>query len=599
MVIPEEPRLGRWRLNDLIDNKKNTSQIYLEQISNDVKKFEKSKKFLNNSITIQKFSNMMNLVENISEKLNRVMGHAHLQYCTDTKSNKYSALVTEMELLGTDISNKLLIFDIWFKNILNENVAKKLVQNIDPVYREFLQHKRLMGKYTLSEKEEKLINIFDVTGPGALVKIYDRMTNDFEFVTVIKKNDRIQKKKYDNKEKLMSFVRSEKSEEREAAYKALFTVYKKYSGILGEIYTNLIIQWHDENIKVRGFDSPISVRNMSNDIGDEIINTLLHTCKQNTLIFQKYFKLKAKMLGMKKLTRYHLYAPLVINRKVKKYTYEHAVNLVLNVFESFDPRFREYAALLFTNNHVDSEIRKGKMGGAFCSTITPKITPYVLLNFDGRSRDVSTMAHEFGHAIHSICSKNLPITVSHAPLPLAETASVFAEMLLNEKLVAEAEYSEKSILLAEQIDDMYATIMRQSFFTIFEIEAHNSVTKNNSTIDELSNIYHQNLTKQFGSSMEISEEFQWEWLYIPHFYHTPFYCYAYSFGNLLVLSLFNLYKKEGKSFIPKYLKILSAGGSKKPEHLLNEIGINISNRSFWQQGFDLVAEKITQLEKLL
>jgi len=599
MVIPEEPRLGRWRLNDLIDNKKNKSQIYLEQISNDVKKFEKSKKFLNNSITIQKFSNIMNLVENISEKLNRVMGHAHLQYCTDTNSNKYSALVTEMELLGTDISNKLLIFDIWFKNILNENVAKKLIQNIDPVYREFLQHKRLMGKYTLSEKEEKLINIFDVTGPSALVKIYDRMTNDFEFVTVIKKNDRIQKKKYDNKEKLMSLVRSEKSEEREAAYKALFTVYKKYSGILGEIYTNLIIQWHDENIKVRGFDSPISVRNMSNDIGDESINTLLHTCKQNTLIFQKYFKLKAKMLGMKKLTRYHLYAPLVINTKVKKYTYEQAVNLVLNVFESFDPRFREYAALLFTNNHVDSEIRKGKMGGAFCSTITPKITPYVLLNFDGRSRDVSTMAHEFGHAIHSICSKNLPITVSHAPLPLAETASVFAEMLLNEKLVAEAEYSEKSILLAEQIDDMYATIMRQSFFTIFEIEAHNNVTKNNSTIDELSNLYHQNLTKQFGSSMDISEEFQWEWLYIPHFYHTPFYCYAYSFGNLLVLSLFNLYKKEGKSFIPKYLKILSAGGSKKPEHLLNEIGINISNRSFWQQGFDLVAEKITQLEKLL
>lgn len=599
MVIPEEPRLGRWRLNDLIDNKKNTSQIYLEQISNEVKKFEKSKKFLNDSITIQKFSNIMNLVENISEKLNRVMGHAHLLYCTDTNSNKYSALVTEMELLGTDISNKVLIFDIWFKNILNENVAKKLIQNIDPVYREFLQHKRLMGKYTLSEKEEKLINIFDVTGPGALVKIYDRMTNDFEFVTVIKKNDRIQKKKYDNKEKLMSLVRSEKSEEREAAYKALFTVYKKYSGILGEIYTNLIIQWHDENIKVRGFDSPISVRNMSNDIGDEIINTLLHTCKQNTLIFQKYFKLKAKMLGMKKLTRYHLYAPLVINTKVKKYTYEQAVNLVLNVFESFDPRFREYAALLFTNNHVDSEIRKGKMGGAFCSTITPKITPYVLLNFDGRSRDVSTMAHEFGHAIHSICSKNLPITVSHAPLPLAETASVFAEMLLNEKLVAKAEYSEKSILLAEQIDDMYATIMRQSFFTIFEIEAHNSVTKNNSTIDELSNIYHQNLTKQFGSSMDISEEFQWEWLYIPHFYHTPFYCYAYSFGNLLVLSLFNLYKKEGKSFIPKYLKILSAGGSKKPENLLNEIGINISNRSFWQQGFDLVAEKITQLEKLL
>jgi oligoendopeptidase F len=221
------------------------------------------------------------------------------------------------------------------------------------------------------------------------------------------------------------------------------------------------------------------------------------------------------------------------------------------------------------------------------------------LNYDGMYRDISTMAHEFGHAIHSICSSNLPIAVSHAPLPLAETASVFAEMLLNEKLAEEMTEQERSILLAEQIDDMYATIMRQSYFTLFEIDAHNKVIENNATIDNISSLYQKNLQDQFGNSVIVSDDFMWEWTYIPHFYHTPFYCYAYAFGNLLVLSLFQMYKKEGKSFIPKYLNLLSAGGSKNPETLLTEIGFDISNKRFWQQGFDLLSEKIGDLENIL
>lgn len=599
MILFEKPVLGNWNLTDLIDTKNINSKIYIEEINNDLKIFEKFKSNLNNSITTPKFMTILKQIEKISEKLNIIMGYAHLQYSSDTTSNTYSALVTEMELFGTEISNKLLYFDIWFKNLLSQKKADELIRNIDPVYVEFLRHKRLMGKYTLSEQEEKLVNIFEVTGPSALVKIYDRMTNDFEFVAYIKKVDKIQKRKFANKEKLMSLVRSHNPQEREAAYKSLLNVYEKYSGILGEIYVNLIIQWYEENIKVRGFNSPISVRNMYNNIDDKVVDVLLDTCRQYADIFQKYFILKAKMLGMKKLTRYHLYAPLVIQGKRKKYTYEQAVNLVLEVFESFNPKFRDFAELILNNNHVDSAIRKGKMGGAFCSTITPKIIPYVLLNFNGQSRDVSTLAHEFGHAIHSLCSRNLPITVSNAPLPLAETASVFAEMLLNEKLVEEAEINERKILLAEQIDDMYATIMRQSFFTLFEIDAHEKITKENFTIDDLSHLYHDNLNKQFGSSMIVSKDFRWEWLYIPHFYHTPFYCYAYSFGNLLVLSLFNQYKKEGRSFFPNYLKILSAGGSIKPDHLLNEIGIDISNSNFWQQGFELVKAKVIELEKIL
>ncbi|MGE3858361.1 MAG: M3 family oligoendopeptidase [Nitrososphaeraceae archaeon] len=599
MTLLQKPQLGPWDLSELVKEKNNDLQNYLKTLNHDVEIFENNRQLLEDSISSQKFNVLLSDLESISEKLNMAIGFAHLKYSANTSSNEFSALVTEMELLGTNISNKLIFFDIWFKNILKESDAKRLIRSTDPIYQQYLTHKRTLAKYTLSEKEEKIINIFEVTGPNALVKIYDRMTNNFEYLFKIKEHNKIITKKFINKEKLISLVRSSKPNERKAAYQSLLNVYKNNSSVLGEIYLNLIVQWHDENIKLRGFKSPISVRNIYNDISDNIVSILLETCRKNSIIFQKYFSLKAKMLKVKKLERYHLYAPLKKGLNPKKYRYDEAVKIVLNVFESFDPKFREYAETVFNKNHVDSPIRKGKMSGAFCSTITPNITPYVLLNYDGMYRDISTMAHEFGHAIHSICSSNLPITVSHPPLPLAETASVFAEMLLNEKLGEEMTKKDKSILLAEQIDDMYATIMRQAYFTLFEIDAHNQVIENNANIDDISSIYKKNLLDQFGNSLIVSDDFKWEWVYIPHFYHSPFYCYAYAFGNLLVLSLFNMYKKEGKSFIPKYFNLLSAGGSKNPESLLNEIGFDISNKQFWQQGFDLLSEKIIELERII
>ncbi len=192
---------------------------------------------------------------------------------------------------------------------------------------------------------------------------------------------------------------------------------------------------------------------------------------------------------------------------------------------------------------------------------------------------------------------NKSILVSHAPLPLAETASVFAEMLLTDTLLTKLSRQERRILLAEQVDDMYATIMRQGYFTLFEIEAHDAIVKDNETIDKVAERYLENVTDQFGTSVIVSPDFKWEWLYIPHFYHTPFYCYAYSFGNLLVLSLYQQYIEEGKSFVPKYLQLLSAGGSQKPEELLKGIGMDITKDSFWQHGFDFINKKMTELKE--
>jgi oligoendopeptidase F len=274
------------------------------------------------------------------------------------------------------------------------------------------------------------------------------------------------------------------------------------------------------------------------------------------------------------------------------------VHVVLKTFNEFSPNFREFAERVFNEQHVDSEIRKNKLGGAFCSTVIPRYTPYVLLNFDGKRRDVSTMSHELGHAIHSMFASDKPITAAHAPLPLAETASVFAEMLLNENLYEKLPPQERILLLAGQIDDMYATIMRQAYFTLFEIDAHKTVAEQTTTLDRISEIYMDNLREQFGISVNLSTDFKWEWLYIPHFYHTPFYCISYSFGNLLVMSLYQLSKKERDFFIPKYSRILSAGGSQKPEDFLKEIGTDITKDEFWQKGFDLASEKIQALKEM-
>ena len=595
------PKLTTWNLTQLIeDHKGEELQTLIKSIEQAAKRIEGERGILKENISSIQFQKLMNLVEGINEQISIVVGYAHLKYAADTSSNEAAAMLTKMEMMSADISNRLLFFDIWFKKQLDDRNADRLINSAPIVYREHLKHSRLLSKFTLSEPEEKIISTLEVSGSGALTKVYDRMTSSLEFVVHLKKGNRVIEKKFSNKEKMLSMIRSTKKEERVSAYKSLLKEYKRNSGVLGEIYFNKVIQWHDEFIKLRGFKRPISVRNIYNNLDDSTVESLLQACRSNAKVFQKYFKEKAEMIGLKKLHRYHLYAPLTLSEKYReRFSYQSAVSTVIDTFYDFDTRFGKFATKVFNEKHVDSEIRKAKQGGAFCYTITPKLTPYILLNFDGRIRDVSTMAHELGHAIHSMAASDKPISVAHASLPLAETASVFAEILLNDKLRSRLTRKQKAILLASQIDDMYATIMRQAYFTLFEIEAHKIITEKNANINEVSDLYLRNLEDQFADSVTVSDDFRWEWLYIPHLYHTPFYCYAYSFGNLLVLSLYQQFREEGKSsFIPKYYKLLSSGGSRKTEEILSDIGIDISSRAFWQQGFDLVERNVQELRDL-
>lgn len=584
--------LGTWNLKGLVANPK--SQVFEKQIQlveRKAKEFEKIKSKLNPKISSKEFLGILHTLEELDEKMSIIGGYASLSYSENTQSDEATSLLTRMTKLGSEISNRTLFFDLWWKRGIDEKNANRLIKDSGELSG-YLKYKRLVAKYSLSEPEERIINTLDVTGSTALIKLYDKITNAFEYVVKIDG-----KKRKLTREQLSTYVRSTKSKTREIAYKELLSKFLKNKGVLGEIYQNVVLNWRDEGIEIRGFASPISIRNIANDVDDKTINSLMAICKKNAFIFQNFFIQKAKMLGLKKLRRYDLYAPSTSKIKEKNYPYDKSVKIVFESLEKFSPKLFAFAKKVFIEKHVDSLIRQGKRDGAFCSTLSPKITPFVLVNFAGKSKDVFTIAHEIGHAVHSIAASDKSILVSDAPLPLAETASTFSELLLYDNLSDKISTDEKKIMLSEKIDDLYATIMRQSFFTLFEIEAHKQIAQS-TTVDEISKTYSHNLKEQFGNSVDISDDFALEWSCIPHFFHTPFYCYAYSFGNLLALSLFQRYKKEGRDFVPSYINILSAGGSKKPELLLNEYGIDISSSRFWQDGFDYVHDQVKQLSTL-
>jgi len=583
---------GIWDLTKLVKDPKSPAfQKQIKELEKKAEIFEKIKSKLNPKISSSKFKNILQQVEEISENMSRIGGYASLSYSSNTQSDEATSLMSRMSKLGSEISNKILFFDLWWKTQVDDKNAKRLMKDAGELT-EYLAHKRLFAKYALSEPEEKIINTLDVTGISALVKLYDKITNSYEYKMKIGSKNKVL-----TREELTNYVRSANPKIRETAYKTILGKYTENKGVIGEIYQNIVLNWRDEGIEIRGYKSPISMRNIGNDVDDKTIESLLAVCKKNSPVFQKFFVQKAKMLKMKKLRRYDIYAPATANIKEKNYTYDKSVKLVFESLGKFSSTLEDYARKVFNENHVDSEIRQGKRDGAFCSTLSPKTTPFVLVNFTGKSRDVFTLAHELGHAVHSQAAQDRSILVQDAPLPLAETASTFSELLLYDNLSDKISDDEKKIMLSEKIDDLYATILRQSFFTIFEVDAHKQIG-DGTTIDEISKLYLQNLKKQFGNSVILSDDFAIEWSCIPHFYHTPFYCYAYSFGNLLALSLFQRYKKEGKDFVPAYLNILAAGGSKKPEKLLSEYGFDIRSPKFWQEGFDYVKEQVKALSSL-
>ncbi|HJW89874.1 MAG TPA: M3 family oligoendopeptidase [Anaerolineales bacterium] len=582
--------LAPWSLADLFPSHDGPEmQAAFAEVEQLAAGFETRRASLSADISPEVFKELVHEMEAITRVSRRIYAYAGLWFAADTQNQAALNFVARVDQFMASIQNRVLFFSLWWKALEDDPVTRLLASAGD--YRYWLEEMRHFKPHTLSEPEEKIINIKDTTGSNALAMLYDTITNRYVFKIGV---DGEQQEL--TRDALMVYARHHDLKLRAAAYQELNRVYGQDGLILGQMYQTLVRDWRNEQVDLRGFVTPIAARNLVNDIPDEVVDTLLEVCKKNAPLFQRFFRLKARWLGIDRLRRYDIYAPIV--KAEKTYSYQDATAMVLDSFDSFAPRLSKLARQVFAEQHLDSEARKGKQGGAFCYSVDPGATPWVLVNYQGKASDVATLAHELGHAIHSMLASDHTFFTWHASLPLAETASTFGEMMLvNRLLEDERDEAVRRDMLFRQLDDAYAHIIRQIFFALFERQAH-AMTNSGASVDDLANAYLENLKEQFGEAVELSDEFRWEWVSIPHIYHVPFYVYAYAFGQLLVLALYKQYKAEGEPFKDRYLKILAAGGSAAPVQILTEAGIDIDKAAFWQGGFDVLDEMLEQLESL-
>ncbi|HUG33261.1 MAG TPA: M3 family oligoendopeptidase [Anaerolineales bacterium] len=584
---PEKPT--RWSLEELmappVDRTLDSAFSELDQA---VAGLEAMRESLSLEISAETFNTVLDWLEAVHSMLSRLEAYADLLLTEDTQNSSALNLRDRVDQASTDTTNRILFFDLWFKELPDETAQRLIGQSGDRHYH--LEAMRQFKPYTLSEPEEKMINVKDVNGIDAMVNLYDMITNQFEFTLEVEGETLSL-----TRDQLGGYFRHPSPDVREAAYRELYRVYGENSAVVAQIYLHRARDWNAEAVEMRGYTSAISARNLGNDLPDTVVDTLLEACRRNVGIFQRYFEMKRRWLGLGKLRRYDIYAPLAESDKT--FGHGEATGMVLESFETFSPTVAKLARRVFDADHLDSESRPRKRGGAFCYGPLPGVTPWVMLNYEGRARDVATLAHELGHAIHNMLAGDHSILTYSPSLPLAETASVFAEIQLIDRLLKEeSDPAVRRDLLAYAIDDAYVTVIRQAYFTLFEREAYRIIDDGGS-VESLTELYRANLDEQFGGAVDISDEFKWEWLTVPHLYNVPFYTYAYSFGQLLVLALVQQYRVEGESFVPKYLRILTYGGSESPSKILGEAGLDITSPEFWQGGFDIIQAMITELEK--
>jgi oligoendopeptidase F len=438
------------------------------------------------------------------------------------------------------------------------------------------------------EREEEIDDNKDVYGQGAISDLRGLIEAEMVY--------QMGKRKIKTQAELLKYIHSKNPKVREEAYLALLTKQKENSDKLFVIYQSVVKDWGFET-KIRGYKSPISMRNFGNQVSDKAVETLLKVCEEERKIYWRYFKYKAKSLGKEKLSRFDLYAPMKETKK-REYSFDESKKLVIGAYKQFDKKFAELAEKVFIEQHIDSLPKINKTSGAFCATVGPAITPYVMLNHTNTLRDVSTLAHELGHAIHSLMANKHYPGSQRANLPLSETASTLGEMILFEKMLAEeADPQIKKQMLWEKMADSYATVLRQNYFVKFEMAAHELIAKG-ATCKNLEDLYLTNLREQFGQAVKVDSIFRNEWMYISHIFESPFYCYAYNFGELLSLSLYARYKSEGDKFIPKIKTILESGGAEDPTKVLAKIGVNVESEEFWRGGFKIIEGWQKDLERV-
>ena len=530
--------------------------------------------------------NAMVQLEEISKNVGRIGSFAQLNFVTQSDNAEAGAFLQSFQEKASQFQKELVFFDLEWA-ALEDDIAQKYLN--DPIiqkYRHYLEQLRKFKPHQLSEIEEKLLAEISPTGVSSWNKLFDKLLSQTKF------GGRTE-------EEVLSDLYNPDRQVRSIASDDFTAGLSSQLHILTHIFNNILA---DKMIKdrLRKFPDWISSMNLANEIDEKTVQALVKAVTDRYDIPQRYYRLKKELLGVDELFDYDRYAPLPIYSE-KTIFWEEGKELVLSAYNDFSPDMKEIANKFFTERWIHAPVMPGKRGGAFSDPCTPDVHPYILVNYTGNNRDVQTLAHELGHGVHQYLARQQGYLNSQTPLTMAETASVFGEMLVFRSLLDKTESrDEKLALLCNKLEGMFATVFRQVSMNRFEDAIHNE----RRSIGELSperfsELWIKTQHEMFNTSVTLTENYSLWWSYIPHFLEAPGYVYAYAFGELLVLSLYKKYMELGEDFVPKYMNLLASGGKDSPGDLLEDFAIRLDDPDFWREGLDIMDEMLSQAEGLV
>jgi oligoendopeptidase F len=531
-------------------------------------------------------------LEALQEPATRAGAFASLAFAADTATPRHGALLQHVQERGTEIRNTLVFFELEWLAADEHDVAEKLADPRLARRRHFLAGLRRYREHVLSEPEERVLAESHNTGAAAWSRLFDQIMADLSFEVRI--GSEVRKL---SEEETLALLYDPDRDTRKAAAAGLSAGLRANARVLGFIF-NTLVQDKAADDRRRAYPHAMAARHLANEARRESVDALLDACVARYDLVARYYRLKARLLGLSELADYDRYAPL--GGAEGQRSFDEARRVVTSAYRDFSPRMAEIAQRFFDERWIDAELRPGKRGGAFSASTLPSVHPYVLLNYTGNLRDVMTVAHELGHGVHQSLAARQGLFEQDTPLTTAETASVFGEMLVFRRLMREeSDPDVRLALLCGKLEDAFATVFRQVAMTRFEQALHAARrAEGELPLERVNELWMEANRPMFGDSVALSDDYAWWWLYIPHFVHSPFYCYAYAFGELLVLALLRRYDEEGPSFVPRYLALLEAGGSDTPERLLGAIGLDIADPGFWQGGLALLEELLAEAESL-
>lgn len=580
-----------WDLSDLYtnlnDHNINKDILKLNQIITFFQSYKGKVKLL----TDKQLYTAITEYEEIETLMAKLSSFAYLKYAEnlsiDDNVKFYQKITEELSTL----SSQLVFFTLELNNITDKRINDLLKSSKELAkYKSFIMDSRSFKKYQLSEDLEKILIEKSVSGRNAWSRLFDETIDNMQF-------------EYDghiyNESQMLELMNGKDEKVRRESSKVFGETLEKHGKLFAYI-TNTLAKDKEITDRWRGFKSPISSRNVSNLIDDEVVESLVETVKRNyRKTAHRYYKWKAKELGKEKLHYYDRNAPLPYADD-NVYKFIDAKNLVLQAYQDFSPTMANIGIEFFEKKWIDVPTRQGKRGGAFMMPTIPSVHPYILLNYTGKTRDVMTLAHELGHGIHQRLADNNGFLMAQTPLTLAETASVFGEQLTFRKILnSEKDPQKRKAILASKIEDMLNTVVRQIAFLEFETRIHNERKQGELSLDRINKIWLDVQAESLGKiNFIFDDEYKNYWMYIPHFIHSPFYVYSYAFGDCLVNSLYAIYQKNPQGFEEKYIEFLKAGGTKRYDELLSTFNLNPKDSNFWQQGINVLIELIDELEKL-